>query len=103
MSVAERLSHLLITEEIGWPTLRFLRCDVFSLSQAQVRIMGFGGTCERAPHRADDVGFLTLGALPSAASSEPFRFQDPRRFECSTLEYTQDPTLDVLIYLLSCL
>ena len=99
MSVAERLTHLLLDEETGWRTLTFPRRDEFFLSQAQIHIMGYGGTGERTPYGADNVGCVTLGALPFAASSEPFQLREPITFECSASEYTQDPTLDVLIYL----
>lgn len=100
LSTAERTSHLLLTEEIGWQNLTFPRRDAFELFQEQIRIMGFGGTCERATNRSvDGAGLLTLGPLPNAANPEPFKFLEPKMFECSSPEYTQDPTLDVLIHL----
>lgn len=100
LSVAERMANLLMAEELGWSTLTFPRHDTLSYFQEQVRIMGFGGTCEKASNRnIDGKGHLTLGPLPTAASREPFQFHADKIFESSRPEYTQDPTLDVLIFL----
>lgn len=100
LSVADRMADLLMAEELGWSTLTFPRRDSLSYFQEQVRIMGFGGTCEKASNRhPDDKGHLTLGPLPTAASREPFQFHADKIFDSSRPEYTQDPTLDVLIFL----
>lgn len=98
LSIAERAQHLIETEELGWRNLSFPRQDKLELQHEQIRIMGYGGTCERSGYYQSDNLAITLGALPNASSPLPFQFEPPKPLEISRPDYTQDPALDVIIY-----
>lgn len=103
LSIAERMSQLVVSEEIHWRTLIFPRYDEVKLHLQQIWIVGFGGTCECSggAWKFDDDGLeITLGALPSAASPQPFAFSPAKELDSMYRypEYTQDPALDVVIF-----
>lgn len=98
LSVAGRLDRLVNSESLGWTRLNFPRQDELLLFQEQIRIMGFGGTCERSGHYATDNADLTLAALPNASSSLPFEFETLKNPHIKKPDYTQDPALDVIIF-----
>lgn len=103
LSIADRLAHLLRSESSGWPNLDFLRQDELEFQSEKLKIMGFGGTCQRATMRwrgrANEA--LILAPLPNAQTKPdaPFVFTDSKKFDAYRPECTQDPTLDVIIYL----